>query len=472
MRVKILLQKRLPLLDMFIVLVMGILLYYGASWQISRWFTDAGKYQCYSVAFWRGAPALKNLPVPELQCHFITDSQETVFITTSTLVERMSAYHFPHWLISFVASQSPSQPFHALPHEYPLLTIIPFTLGLFFSSASWYQAAFAVWMALVAGAIYFLLKSFKSRRAAIAFALYAVFCGWSTMVARYDIIPAGLTLIALLFAERGRWRWAFAVLALATMFKFYPLILVPAFFIAQQKSRSTFWQRWWSGLDVFVLVCTAITTVSLLLSVEGTLGPLSYFGGRPVQAESSASSILWLASFFGFPLRYAATYGSLNVLSPVSIFVSPAMSLLLFLGLAYTFWLQWRGKITLAASLLLTLLVVLCTGKVFSPQYLIWVLPFVAYIGECDWRWLASWSAIGLLTTWVYPYLYNATQDFLSIPLLPAFHPVVFARNTLMIAFVVALFYHYTRPPQKSTVPTAMSLSPSREAIVSVAQQD
>ncbi len=465
--------KRYALLDACIVLVMCSLLYYGASGQMFTWYTDAGKYECYSVAFWHGVTALKALPVPEIQCRFITQPpSDAIFISTAALVQTMQAHHFPSWLIGFVATQSPTQPFHSLPHEYPLLTLIPFTFGLA-ASAYWYQVAFAVAMAACAAVVYCMLRTWKSRNAALAFAVYAVVGCWGTAVARYDIIPAGFALAALLFAERGRWRWAFAMLAVSTMFKFYPVVLVPAFFIAQQKSRYMFWHKWWKGLDAFVLVCAAITVFSLLLSVEGTLGPLGYFGNRPIQAESSAASILWLASFLGFPIQYNATYGSLNMISPLSGIVSPLMTLLLFVGLAYVCWLQWRGKITLAVALLLTLLVVICTGKVFSPQYLLWVIPFVAYIGECNRRWLLSWIGIGILTTWVFPYIYGATKVFLKVPTIPTFYPVVFTRNAFLVTFLIVLLYHYTTYRRKvvvSSVEIPQHVEP--EAVASMAQAD
>ncbi len=464
--------KRLTLIDVGAVLIMSFLLYCGVADQLFTWYTDPGKYECYSVAFWHGVAALKILPVPAIQCQFITQTHpDTVFITMSTMLQVMKAHNFPHWLVNFVASQSPTQPFHALPHEYPLLTLLPFTFGLV-TSAHWYQLAFAVAMAMFATTIYFMLKIWRSRQAALAFALFIIVGGWATAAARYDIVPAGFTLVALLCAERRQWRWAFAMLAVATMFKFYPIVLVPAFFIAQHKSRYMLWKKWWRGLDAFVLVCGAITLLSLYLSIEGTLGPLGYFGNRPVQAESTAASVLWLASFFGFPLHYAATYGSLNVLSPLSGIVSFMMTALLLVGLAYTCWLQWRGRIQLAVSLVLTLLVVICTGKVFSPQYLLWVIPFVAYVGESKWPWLLSWTGIGALTTWIFPYIYFASTVFVKVASVPAFHPVVFSRNALLMTFTLALLYHYTvyRKNVPVTLPTLQI--EEREAVASIGQAD
>ena len=347
--------KRSALLDISIILVMSVLLYYGASGQMATWYSDAGKYQCYSFAFWHGVTALKTLPVPEIQCRFITQPPAgSIFISTASLVQMMQAHSFPTWLIAFVAAQSPTQPFHSLPHEYPLLTLIPFSTGLVTPPYA-YQAAFAIVMLLCCSVLYFILKTWKSRSAAIAFAIYAVICCWATAAARYDVIPAAFALGALLLAERSRWRWAFALLAIATMFKFYPIILVPAFLVAQQKASYRFLHAWWKGLDAFVLVCVALTVVSLLLSIEGTLGPLGYFSNRPVQAESTAASILWLASFIGFPIHYNAAYSSLNMISPLSGVVSSMMTVLLIVGLVYVCRLKWRNKIPLAVSLLLML---------------------------------------------------------------------------------------------------------------------
>ena len=473
------LTKKSILWDVLIVVIMGVLLYYGTAWQLFTWYTDAGKYECYAVAFWQGTSALKTLPVNKLQCVFVTHPlPETIFMTNQTLLAILQSHHAPSWLITFIASQSVHVPFHSLPHEYPLLAIVPFTFGLVVA-AHWYQVAFALGMYLFVVATYILLRVYRSRRAAIAFALFIVVGGWAVALARYDVVPAMLTLIALLCAERNKWRWAFATLALATMLKFYPVIFVPPLIIAQHSAKFGAWRGTWRtwmrsihGLGTFVLVCAALTLFSLLLSVEGTLGPLGYFNNRPIQVESTASSILWLASFFSFHLHYVANYGSLNVISPLSPVISPLLTLATVVGLLYTFWLQWRGKLTLPVSFLLILLVVVCTGKVFSPQYLLWIFPLLAYVCELDRRWLVSWAGIGALTTWIFPYLYDETHNFLKVALLPLFNPVVLTRNVLLIAFTVVLFCYYARLRTDKVLPESLSPVQEPEAVMLLARQE
>jgi hypothetical protein len=430
-------------LDVLVMLAMGGLLYIGASWQIFQVYTDAARYECYIVAFWHGMPALKTFP--EQQCDFLVHP-DISFISQATIVKMMHLYKFPAQLILFVAHQSPNQPLHALPHEYPLPTVIPFTLGLI-APHYWYQVAFAVWMSLVAAIIYMLLLRFRSRGAAIVCALYLVIGGWATVDGRFDLVPSLLTLAAGICGVQKRWNWAFAFLALATTFKFYPLVLILPFLIAQQMESRDRWYAWrrFAPLGVFAAVCMLVVALSLFLSVEGTLGPLSYFKNRPFQIESAAGSVLWLFSRLGYQLHVVYNYGSLNVISPLAPQVSLVDTLLLGVGLLYTWWLQWRGKTDLITSCLLTLLIVMLTGKVFSPQYLIWIIPLAAYVGEKDLKWVVAWCMLGALTTFIYPYIYTMSTSVMDVPAIPLFYPVVAARNLLFFCIIASLLIYCSR---------------------------
>src|SRR5439155_12728013 len=104
-------------------------------------------------------------------------------------------------------------------------------------------------------------------------------------------------------------------------------------------------------VGIFLALSAGITTLSLLLSVAGTLAPLSYFGNRPIQVESISASVLWLSHVAGgYPLTFGFSFGSRNMFSPFSAMVAAGGTLLLVAGLLYTLSLQWQGKITLAMS--------------------------------------------------------------------------------------------------------------------------
>ena len=440
-------KNKRHLLDIVVVIVMGILLYCGASWQIFFHYTDAAKYQCYASAFLYGTASVKLYPAS--QCRFIFHNYGHIYTNAQIANDLRNVYHAPNVVVNFVKSQDVTHSFHALPHEYPMLTLIPFILALV-APPSWYQVGFALLMIVLAAVMYFTLLHFKSRRAAIAGAILLVIGGWATAAGRFDLVPSLLTLATLILATQRRWTLAFVSLALAFLIKFYPApLLIPLLFAQQLDSRER-WYAWrrWQPLAAFVGVCIAVMGVSLLLNVEGTIAPLSYFQTRPIQVESFGSSLIWLSTFVKHhPMTYMFTYGSLNVSHKYSSLVSGGETVLMIAGLLFTYWLQWRRKIDLSTSTLLTLLIVMVTGKVFSPQYLIWVVPLVAYIGGSDLRWVATWVAIGGLTTFIYPYIYNmpASGSIMDVPYVPWFYPVTTLRNFILFGFILVLLIYSAR---------------------------
>lgn len=434
-------QRRwLLLCDVAVVLVMGLLLFWGASTQFANGYNDVTRYQCYAIAFWQGQPGLQAHGLQanaSSQCSFLQAD------SSAALAAKLRQYHIPQALIGLLQTQSTTQPFHALPPEYPLLTLLPFSLPLF-APLAWYQSVFALLMLAAAGLLYALLRRTQSRGAALAFAGYLALGSWATAAGRFDLLPAGLTLGAVLLAGNARWKWAFVLLALATLWKFYPVLLVVPFWLAQQRGLSG--QKWmararWSALALFVGVGALVTLVSLCLSVANTLLPLSYFLNRPIQVESFPGTLIWFSSLAGHPTGYNMAYQSLNFVSSLTRYVSPLTTLLEVAALAWTFWLQWRGKLDLYAASLLTLLILIATGKVFSPQYLIWVTPLVALVGRAHWRWLLCWGLVCALTTFMFPLHYHSLQE------IQQFYAVICVRNLLLLGIACLLLISYQRRP-------------------------
>jgi hypothetical protein len=192
-------------------------------------------------------------------------------------------------------------------------------------------------------------------------------------------------------------------------------------------------------LVLFAGICIVVTAVSLTFNVANTLFPINYFLNRPFQVESIPATILWLGGRVGRAVEWVFTYQSLNFLSPVSHVVSLLSTFFLSVGLLFTCWLQWRGKIDLPMACLLTLLIVLVTGKVFSPQYLIWVAPLVAYVGQAQWKWLVSWVCISILTLIIFPFMY------VDIVYIKTYYPLILVRDWLVLAVVCVLLYDAAR---------------------------
>ncbi len=446
------------LCDVVAVLSMGLLLFWGVSTQFANRYNDATRYQCYAIAFWQGQPGLQAHGLeatPTSQCSFLQAN------SSDSLAIKVRLDHLPSFLLELLSAQSTAQPFHALPPEYPFLTLLPFSLPLL-APFAWYQVVFALLMIALAGLLYVVLLRAQTRAAALAFAFYLALGSWATAAGRFDLIPAGLTLGAVLFAGKVRWNRAFLLLALATLCKFYPVLLVVPFWLAQQMQHKdqkwTSWKRW-SGLGIFIGLSALVTLVSLLLNVSNTLIPFTYFLNRPIQIESFPGTLIWFSSLLGHPTQYNMAYQSLNFVSSLTRYISPLTTLLEIAALLYIFWLQWRGRLDIYAASLLTLLVIIVTGKVFSPQYLIWVTPLVALVGKAHWRWLLSWGLVCALTTFMFPLHYSGLHEIQN------FYAVICVRNLLILGITCTLLVWYNKrhAPQATGVLTRKQGEPALE---------
>ncbi len=417
----------------YLLPVIAGLLFVESAWQVFLAPTDLTRYQCYALTFWFGSTATHWLPAG--QCAFL--------------------------------GITPPQPaLHMLPLEYPPLTLLAFSLPLLVP-IPYYTLGFALLMLLAAAALLWLLQRYASTRAAWLAAWLLLLGTAAVLQVRYDLLPALCTLLCVLAAQRRRWRLAYLALALGTLLKLYPLVGLPALLLAEQQglrarksgvrnasAGPSGWSsailRWQNSLYFLASVVILSLPFALLNAQAAILAPLSYFSQRPAQIESLPSSLLWLLSHFGASIRTSFSYGSLNLLSPASGPLALICNALLAAGLLLILWLQSQGRFDLREAVLASLLVLITTGKVLSPQYLIWVLPLVALCCEgqaarsaCGRAWLLCWSTIGLLTTGIYvifyPHLANPSSAAQIVLTLPGFFEMILARNLLLLAATLAL---------------------------------
>jgi hypothetical protein len=429
------------------ITVVTIAMFCGASWQVFLPITDPARYQCYALLFWFGSSATSLLPAS--QCAFL----------------------------SLPATQPP---FHLLPLEYPPLTLLPFSLALLAPLAD-YQLAFALLMSLMLVLIYGLLLRYGPRGAAPVFACYIFLGAIATAQGRFDLLPAASTLLCVIAAERKQWRWAYVALAFGVLFKFYPILLFPVLFIVEQQGAGTFplpgqfptlravpqhlWgilqcaSRWrWKNSLIFLSILIGVTGIFALLNFQGAiLDQLRYFAGRPVQIEATGSTFLWLATAFGYPLQIVSSYGSVNIVSNLDGVVVLGGEALFIAGYVYTLWMQWHRKLDVTQGSIAVLLLFIATGKVFSPQYLIWLIPLLVYAGAFDRFWLLCWGAISLLTTFIFTYLYSRVTDPLLTPYVPGFIQAVSIRNALFVLATLSYLFNWFQARQRKWLPPRLT---------------
>lgn len=410
---------------------------------------DLAHYQCYGLTFWLGSHGAGLLP--PANCAFLFPPPSQPFI--------------------------PQPAFHMLPLEYPPLTILLFSLPLL-APLSAYALVFALLMTLTAGLVYWLLARSDARQAAPIFLLYLLLGAAGVFQERFDLLPAACTLICILAAGRGRWRMAYVALALGVLLKFYPIVILPALFLAEQRAwlkepgegaeqearLSRVWtsiKGWhWSNSLLFAGLLIVVMGGFALLNVQDAIvSPLHYFLTRPIQIESLGGSVLWLGGHFGSLYHITFTFGSLNLDSGLASWISPVDTLLTVAGFLFVFWLQWRRRIDLLQATVGLLCVLMATGKVFSPQYLLWLIPLLAYAyarGKVSRAWMVCWATISLLTTFIYIFYYSRltdpSTDAQVVLTLPGFFELVALRNLLLLGATLAFLGNWwkTREPARS----------------------
>lgn len=390
---------------------------------------DVYRYQCFATMFWRGPQAVAGLN--PLQCKAVIDT-----IHNNALILPQSHFlpaRIVHWM---QANSGITQPFQTLPIEYPILSLIPFSLPLLAPSQV-YPQAFAIEMVVLGLVLYGVIARFAGWRRAAFYGVLMSLGAFATGAGRFDLWPAGVSFAALLLAERRRWTWAYVLLALGALLKFYPALFMAPLLIAHIRSMPAperFWRSWRSlrpvllPVSVFVGVCVVFLGISVAINPIETYRQFADLGHRPIQVESVPATIVWIGDQFGIKMTSFFFYGSDNVKSPLSGVASGLMSLLFVVGLVYTLVAIWRGQLSQRRAWLIVLMLFITSGKIFSDQYLIWMFPFVAYDMALTGLVPTIWLMLCALTTYNYPFLFHAQH---------AWHMTLALRNALLVFLTI-----------------------------------
>ena len=224
-----------------------------------------------------------------------------------------------------------------------------------------------------------LLLRLSTPGAAWFWVLAGTACG-QILYLRLDIIPAVLVaLAALLMTTRPR--LGAGLLAVATSVKLWPGVLA-AGLVGRSGSRGT-WVR--VGAYTLSLAALSLTTV-LVAGRERLFSPLNYQGTRGLQIESIAATPVMLAAHLGAPgytVDFAASQ-SWEITGPGTAALVSAADALQFLvvagALAWALLSLRHGFREPAATAFFVAVIawLIVTNKVFSPQYVIWLVPVVA----------------------------------------------------------------------------------------------
>lgn len=230
---------------------------------------------------------------------------------------------------------------------------------------------------------------------------------------RYDVFPALICLAAVWWFCSRRFALSGLAIAAGVGVKLYPVIFVPALFVLAVRQGGA--RRFLIGLLAGLLPLVPL----------GVIVPwwrfAEFHAVRGLQVESLYACVLWLGNLLGLtPASWEYTQKWYEVVGPAAGAVLPWARVIFLLAVLFStvvaVWYATRlgetSPALLARLLLVPLLGFVAFNQVFSPQFMIWLLPLAVLTSLHGNHWPAL--AIGgatMLTPIIFPSL---TRNYAS----------------------------------------------------------
>jgi hypothetical protein len=281
--------------------------------------------------------------------------------------------------------------------EYPPLALLVLVLPRIFSADTfWYNVGFVAEMFIFFVIGLFVISKLAEKlgkdqkKLMLAYTILMLLL-FELVIDRYDIIPAVIALAAVYCFVTKRYTWAFALLAIGMMVKLYPAVLFPVFMIPLIMNKE--WKNALKGAAAFGAVCLAVVIPVVMLQPDMLSGFIGYHADRPLQIESLSASLIYPFVLLGLTgVTFGFGFGSDNMLGPLpdatAQILTPLMvvAVLAVCGL-YLFVLSRIKNCSaedrlffFSVAAVLTIMAFILSGKVFSAQYLIWIIPPVLFM--------------------------------------------------------------------------------------------
>jgi uncharacterized membrane protein len=228
----------------------------------------------------------------------------------------------------------------------------------------------------------------------------------------YDAWPALLTVLVLWLFLRERDLLAFAVLGLAVTAKVYPLVLVPLACVFVWRRGGP--RQVAAGLAVLGAVVVAVVVPFAAYAPHGVFESFRSQAERGLQVESLGASLLLLFDRLGlYDAHVVRTTGvaGRNLVGGAAD-VAAAVSLALEALAVAVVWVLYARVRDAQARLPLAFAAAvagfIAFTKVFSPQYLVWLVPLVVLVDGAAGVAAVSLAAVALVLAQVWFFHYGA----------------------------------------------------------------
>lgn len=214
--------------------------------------------------------------------------------------------------------------------------------------------------------------------------ILVVLFGSYFVIARNDVYPTVMAIIAFWLYLKDRHVLAFIVMALAAMTKMYPAIFLLPMLMPFLMRRE--WKKSFVCLIAAVVTCLLVELPFLITDPSTAFAYLTYHSDRGIQLESVASGFFMVYNLIvPGDLSVVFSYGSDNLVGvgpdTLAPLMNPIMAVVLLVFVFAVFSRAFRnertcrdiGPLVCLVSVAMLLLFV-AFSKVYSAQYLIWIV--------------------------------------------------------------------------------------------------
>ena len=217
---------------------------------------------------------------------------------------------------------------------------------------------------------------------ALALAAVAPLLLGSVVLSRFDLWPAALTATALAALLSGRFRIGHGLLGAGVLVKLWPGVLLPLALAHVWRTRGR--REAFVCLGVFMAVVVPVVLPFFMLAPHGVWTSFERQLSRPLQVESLGAALMVASHhLFGTGVTMVSSRGSQNISGTAANVVS-WLQTVLQLGVLVALWITFarrrRTRDELVQFAAVAVVAFIALGKVLSPQFMIWLIPFVPLV--------------------------------------------------------------------------------------------
>ncbi len=243
---------------------------------------------------------------------------------------------------------------------------------------------------------------------------------------RFDVLPALLCLMALVLVRERMWMPVAALLGVATLTKWYPALLVPPILVYMFYQRVSL-TRIIAFLTIYGTVCVLILMPTLIDGgVSAVLVPYTFHAARDVGPSALPGLLQPLLDTIPF-LRLPLGILDLVVLA---LQVAPSLGAALVRLDSFPRLLNWMTLTVTAFTLF---------SRIWSPQWLLWIFPFLILLAETRFD-VALTAAYGIVTYIQFPIVYDVFGR-----LSPQMHLISWLNIALLVLILASLAVRFGR---------------------------